>query len=173
AAECLPARILAGMREETERIWSSLDVQIVWIDSVDAGRGSATGLTVLIEESADPAWPANREPGLANLHRPSGACQGGIGHVWVRQIRRHAASVRREQSFAPAPSALNDALVERALGRALAHEIGHYLLGTGNHAPHGLMRPYFSPQELLVEAIQPLYGLSSHDRTLLSRRAEN
>ena len=33
------------------------------------------------------------------------------------------------------------------LGRALAHEIGHYLLDTHTHAQSGLMRPYFNALE--------------------------
>ena len=33
------------------------------------------------------------------------------------------------------------------LGRALAHEIGHYLLDTHTHARHGLMRPQFDALE--------------------------
>jgi hypothetical protein len=30
--------------------------------------------------------------------------------------------------------------ISRALGRALAHEIGHYLLASKDHAPKGLMK---------------------------------
>ena len=33
------------------------------------------------------------------------------------------------------------------LGRALAHEIGHFLLGTHTHASRGLMRPHFDAIE--------------------------
>jgi hypothetical protein len=33
------------------------------------------------------------------------------------------------------------------LGRAVAHEIGHYLLGSSAHARHGLMRASFQPRE--------------------------
>ncbi len=33
------------------------------------------------------------------------------------------------------------------LGRALAHEIGHYLLDTHTHAQSGLMRPHFNALE--------------------------
>lgn len=33
------------------------------------------------------------------------------------------------------------------LGRALAHEIGHYLLGTHTHARNGLMRSTFDALE--------------------------
>lgn len=37
------------------------------------------------------------------------------------------------------PPRLHDALAARVMGRAIAHEIGHYLYGPG-HAPAGLMR---------------------------------
>jgi len=34
------------------------------------------------------------------------------------------------------------------LGRAVAHEIGHLLLGTSQHADAGLMRAHWSDREL-------------------------
>jgi hypothetical protein len=37
---------------------------------------------------------------------------------------------------------------DRVLGRAVAHEIGHLLLGTSEHAPRGLMRALWTPDEL-------------------------
>ena len=160
--------IVGAMRDETQRIWSSLDVQIDWIDSVDAApRAHPTGLTVLLEETSEPRWTPDRLL-LAGLHQPIGACGWGLAHVWVRQIRRHVAAVRRDgHPFPTLPTALADTLLGRALGRVLAHEIGHYLLGTAGHAPHGLMRPHFAPQELLEDTVQPLYGLDSHDREAL------
>jgi len=38
------------------------------------------------------------------------------------------------------PLVLQDSLIGRALGRALAHEIGHYLFGSTAHTPQGLMQ---------------------------------
>jgi hypothetical protein len=38
--------------------------------------------------------------------------------------------------------------LSRALGRVLAHEIGHVLLGPPYHDDEGLMRPAFRPNEL-------------------------
>jgi hypothetical protein len=167
-ANCPPMRIVTRMKDETERIWLSLDVQIAWIDSIDAGtEAHPAGLTVMLEEF-DPPWPAERGFLLAELHQPASACDWGLARVWVRQIRRHVASVRREgHPFTTLPTALADTLLGRALGRALAHEIGHYLIGTAEHAAHGLMRARFAPQELLADAIQPLYCLSSHERAAL------
>ena len=34
------------------------------------------------------------------------------------------------------------------LGRAIAHEVGHLLIGTARHSPHGLMRALWSQKEL-------------------------
>ena len=42
---------------------------------------------------------------------------------------------------------VDDRRLGLVLGRALAHEIGHYLLDTHTHARHGLMRPQFNALE--------------------------
>src|SRR5439155_9221543 len=36
----------------------------------------------------------------------------------------------------------------KLLGRAMAHELGHLLLGTAAHSPRGLMRAYWRVQDL-------------------------
>jgi hypothetical protein len=41
--------------------------------------------------------------------------------------------------------------VQTLLGRAIAHEVGHLLLGTANHAPAGLMRAAWSQDALRHE----------------------
>jgi hypothetical protein len=50
--------------------------------------------------------------------------------------------------FKPCPPALLKVVMARALGRVLAHEIGHFVLALPSHAPSGLMRPTFSGREL-------------------------
>jgi hypothetical protein len=47
------------------------------------------------------------------------------------------------------PPAWRDTLVGRALGRVMAHEIGHYLLASRVHTSEGLMRAAFDGDELL------------------------
>ncbi len=44
----------------------------------------------------------------------------------------------------------HEILVGRALGRALSHELGHYLLKSKLHTPHGLMRATWRSDELLA-----------------------
>ena len=48
---CLPERIVTRLKREAERIWSLLDVQISWIDSIDARPPAhPAGVTVMLEE---------------------------------------------------------------------------------------------------------------------------
>ena len=39
------------------------------------------------------------------------------------------------------PETMREEIVGRVLGRVLAHEIGHYVLRSPQHAANGLMRP--------------------------------
>jgi hypothetical protein len=132
--------------------------------------GAAVALKVILEETANPVLgrPVRRGLMLAAIHQPDDVCGPGLARVWVTQVRRLAASVR-VQTFplAGLPDALADLFVARALGRALAHEIGHYLLGTARHTPHGLMRERFTPQELLEPTTTSRYGLDRRDRETL------
>jgi len=47
------------------------------------------------------------------------------------------------------PAAMRNQFVARALGRAAAHEIGHYLLASKAHGATGLMRAHFATVDLL------------------------
>jgi hypothetical protein len=48
----------------------------------------------------------------------------------------------------PVPGIVLDSELVRALGRVLAHEIGHVLIGIPGHDRAGLMRPSFGSEEL-------------------------
>jgi hypothetical protein len=67
------------------------------------------------------------------------------------------------------PPDLRDRIIGRALGRVIAHEIGHYLLGTRTHSSSGLMRSVQTFGELFAV---PHTGflLSRGDERRLARR---
>jgi hypothetical protein len=50
------------------------------------------------------------------------------------------------------PRVIRDGVVGRAIGRVLAHEIGHVLLRTTDHTARGLMRAVQYPDELIDPA---------------------
>jgi len=60
------------------------------------------------------------------------------------------------RSAAEWPPLLHELVLGRALGRALAHEIGHYLLRTRQHSPSGLMRARQPILDLVAAERQPL-----------------
>lgn len=61
-------------------------------------------------------------------------------------------------------------LIERALGRALSHEIGHYLLGK-IHGHRGLMRASWPPQEIFGEVRQG-FELTAEQRQSAAARLD-
>src|SRR5262249_33280866 len=68
----------------------------------------------------------------------------------IRLSRANAEAVIRGTPGAAGPASLRtEILIGRALGRALAHELGHYLLRSKAHTPRGLMRARWPVGELL------------------------
>lgn len=59
--------------------------------------------------------------------------------------------------------------IGRALGRVVAHEIGHVLLGMSSHQRHGLMRESFGAIELVRRGRHP-FDLSQDDIARLRQR---
>ena len=167
-ARCLPPAVVRQMKDETSRIWSLLDVRIDWVDSMQAAAetNTAVDVAVLLEETAepDPGWLTQHGVLLALIHEPDVACGTGVIRIWAAQARRHAASVRLQGlPFDNLPRALIDLLLARSLGRALAHEIGHYLFGSA-HTVHGLMRASFTPAELIEPVTEARYGVDAPHR---------
>jgi hypothetical protein len=53
------------------------------------------------------------------------------------------------------PRVLQEELMGRALGRAVAHEIGHFVFGSSDHSRSGLMRPTYRVNQLIGGPDQP------------------
>jgi hypothetical protein len=65
------------------------------------------------------------------------------------------------------PDTLRETYVGRALGRTLAHELGHYLLASTDHARSGLMRPNY-PAGQLFEASSSEFLLDAERKKLVA-----
>ena len=55
----------------------------------------------------------------------------------------------RGRALMALPPSIRETFLEQALGRSVAHEIGHYLLRSGVHTTHGLMRASFVSADLM------------------------
>jgi len=130
----VPAPIVPEALEEAAAIWrgAGLTLQSV-VDPAEPGRS----LRVVIENAA---------PGASRRMLPL----GWIGfdadgptediHVSFSNALTLLQDVNGAEAVFRLTSAERNALLSRAIGRALAHELGHYLLGSRAHTRTGLMQ---------------------------------
>ena len=61
----------------------------------------------------------------------------------------------RGRPLSQRPQAIRDRLVAQAIGRAIAHEIGHFVHQSSAHTSAGLMRPRYSTDDLIGKSLHP------------------
>ncbi len=133
---------------EAQEIWAAFDVEITWTSTPPEPVDDRDFYVMISVDAVPPTTrPTPADPALGKvLFVPV------LGHY--RQMIY--ASTERTRSFMRrSASSINpmmiDRLLGRALGRVVAHEMGHLLLGTTSHAIDGLMKPSFSARDLLLE----------------------
>jgi hypothetical protein len=114
------------------------------------------------------------EPG-GQVH--PGAAQEPLGWIPLRSsgVHDHAlyASMRAVSDLLTNADYIGSPLAQRAeglqqhlsaqaLGRVVAHELGHFLLGTNTHTPEGLMRVHYRPEDL-VDSSDRRFRLTPED----------
>ena len=123
---------------EAARIWKKESVSLVTEDSVHCREANAEMVTVTVDRGHDPQWG---DAGLGAIHFASDGTPESVIVLNFDAVVRIATSAP-VMGVHPAlwPAGLRDEIIARALGRALAHEIGHYLLRSPHHARSGLMQ---------------------------------
>jgi hypothetical protein len=81
--------------------------------------------------------------------------------------REEAQTSGAGRGFAP----LRELRLGRMVGRAIAHEVGHFLIQSGSHTPRGLMRATHSVAALTGASLGPFKVDEDHVRALQARRA--
>ena len=149
----LSSRVERQLWQEVEAIWEAQGIAIEWVGEHGPKRTDAIIFAILRPRGG----PAPRKAGRVGHRRttlgwirfgPNGE-PANLIEISCEAVRRTANRGRYQGSpLNDLPLVLQDELVGRALGRVLAHEIGHWLLGPA-HAESGLMKPGMSPDELL------------------------
>ena len=153
------------MREEAERIWIREGVQLRWEQSPeDVPSGAPVIRLELVDECDAVTAPlpsaalAEFRPDLGTI-RVSVACAAETARLGLTGLRRPL------QPF-DQPLALG-----YVLGRAVAHEIGHSLLG-GTHTDGGLMQASFSPGQM-VDRLNGRFRLTPTESARLLHQLED
>jgi hypothetical protein len=161
AAPTLSRAARSTLQRESAAIWRPAGIQIEW--QTPATRPDGYALRVL---AVDRASMPERGEGIfvvGELLRQANA--GAIALVSIEKATRivENADGGRTASF--------DRNLGLVLGRAAAHEIGHYLLNTATHAPSGLMRARFDATEFADPASRA-FVLDAEARTWVRSRIE-
>lgn len=143
-------RITGRLKDETEAIWRPYGIQLEWTDAgaSEASESEASGIFLDVsvdwrfERSEQMRWP----PVLGRVAvRPDASNRRPI-HLSFDATRRMLAL--RTTALPAMAGIVRDFELARALGRVLAHEIGHVLLGAPYHDEAGLMRASLPADEL-------------------------
>jgi hypothetical protein len=151
---------------EAARIWNVYDIAIDAADVVACDIAGPASLTVAIVQDDRPRG----RDGDASL----GAVRFAADGMPEPTITLYLDAVIRIATSAPVmglhpafwPTELREQVVGRALGRALAHEIGHILLRSPHHADSGLMRAFQRGSTLAAPSPRP-FALTGLDHARL------
>jgi hypothetical protein len=130
--------VRANAIKEAARIWKRYDVSLLTEDDGHCVSADAAPVTVTIDVGHDPASGATGLGAIEFASDGTPASDIVLNYDAVRRIATSAPFMGLHPALWPA--GLREEIVARALGRALAHEIGHYLLRSPHHATSGLMQ---------------------------------
>jgi len=146
---------------EAAAIWAPAGIALEWTRDVPR---EARGLTIEVTIDDRPA-PAGRAGALGWVMFTNGGPERSI-HL-SRASAEHL--LRSTSSLNDATIASHEALIGRALGRALAHELGHYILRSKVHTGRGLMRAAWTSDQAFA-FIRDGFELTPEERaTALNR----
>lgn len=128
------SNVVARTFAEADLVWRPLGVSIAWRGAADAADPRGRALRVVIGD----------EPGHTADGRPLGwitFSDRDEPEPLIHLSRANAFALLSEMTDASAAIvARQEILLGRGLGRALAHEVGHFLLSSRLHTRRGLMQ---------------------------------
>ena len=141
--------------KEVTRIWATYGVDVALLKAASHGRDGAVALTVKITSGLDERMVS----GTLGLVRFRNGVPDSEIVMYPDAVAALVATTQFGTDDIFSPAAFRDLILGRVLGRALAHEIGHFLLRSRVHAAAGLMRA-FQPVTALVAPDRRDFGLS-------------
>jgi hypothetical protein len=176
----VPAKgVEAGMRgpvqEEVAELWRPYGVDIVWEDAwLENDTRPMPELFVFFVDRELQAKVGGGATAVAWIQFMDGS-PGQLINASVAAARRLLNETRwlDERPIRMAPNNAQDRLIGTMIGRAIAHEIGHYLLASSKHAREGLMKPLITPAEFVRQGHKHLKLVPEDVRALHAARLAN
>jgi hypothetical protein len=159
---------LATAQREAQRIWGRYGVRIHWL-SPGPPVGSAVSVVVLMAPDSKRCALSriDREHTLGCFQDDREGDSRPVITIFPQRAYR-LVSGRAERLWRRRPEGWLEGLTATLLGRVLAHEFGHYLLGS-EHSATGLMHAALDPRELFTRQPDELLLTEGQARQLTSR----
>ena len=149
AASDISSTVVSRALDETASIWRAAGIEFVW--KREPAPFTPATLTVVIGHNQRPAREGALALGWIFFDESTPGQQLYISYANVRQLMLESYGVTGPQDRMPIFE--REVLMARAMGRALAHELGHYFLASKEHTKKGLMKAhrtaaeFFGPDE--------------------------
>lgn len=170
-AKDLTEAMIAPVQQEVVELWRPYGVDIVWEEMWNEGdpRSKPDLFVFFVNRELEATRPGATP--VAWILFVDGTPRELI-NVSVSAARRlmSATPWHDERPIRLAPLSAQERLLGRMIGRALAHEIGHYLLASSRHAREGLMKPMITPDEFVKEGRKHLKLVQDDERALRTSR---
>lgn len=143
--------IVAGMKTEVQRIFSTSGLQFEWHMLAEPSPGSEFATLAVIhvkgECSVPSLLPAGDDLGGAAL-ASTPVSGGNILHFTDLECSRVGEYIA--PLLSGSPQSIREQVLGRAMGRILAHELYHIFTGNQQHADGGIARSFHRRQELVA-----------------------
>lgn len=159
---------MKDIAREVQAVWAPL-LHVVVAPTDAPTRVGAIRLALRAETRTTPATSANDPAALGWIDFVDGQPQPVITVSLERARAVVSRAVVAGRLVQDLPAAVGERLTAVALGRAIAHEVGHYLLQSPAHARAGLMRAGLTPRDLTERGTARL-RLSQEERERVARR---
>jgi hypothetical protein len=136
AAPGVSNAIVTGALDEATTIWRAAGVMIEWrLSNESSFERDPLTVRVLLEEARGSTSGRDLPLGWINFDA-SGESEGIVHLSYLNVVQLLDAT----EALRNRPTSYRELLAARALGRALAHELGHHLTASKAHSPSGLMK---------------------------------
>lgn len=152
------------IRAELDGLWSPYGITVAAPDELESDAGACLAVKVVLTDDEPGIKPEPHRRPLGIVYR--------VGGMYRRVVFVSPAAVMRlvrKSAAEPRASAVVASLHARMLARVIAHEIGHILLESEDHAPRGLMRGRFRPADVVQPGLER-FTLEPHESDRVASR---
>lgn len=161
----IPATLVSRALAETDAIWRGAGVEFSWRRAPSESAPAA--LHLVIGHETRPVREGGLALGWIFFDESTPGQRIYVSYANVNQLMLDSSGVVGPQDRMPLFE--REVLMARAMGRALAHELGHYFLASKDHTSAGLMKAHRTATEFFGPDERP-FKLDGGQRSLISAR---